>query len=89
MKKPVPQALRPLNVPRFLRVRTGSQGRPLAIHLEEGEKRVKQILEIWQIDDEWWREKISRRYAILALQDGQIVTVFRDLVTGRWYLQEG
>ena len=50
---------------------------------------MKQIVEIWQIDDEWWREKISRRYAILALQDGQMMTVFRDLVTGRWYLQEG
>jgi hypothetical protein len=50
---------------------------------------VGQILEIWQIDDEWWRERISRRYATLALDDGQIVTVFRDLVTERWYLQEG
>jgi len=89
MKKPAPQALRPLNVPRPLRVRTSTQGRPLSIRLKKGEKRVKQILEIWQIDDEWWRERISRRYATLALQDGQMVTVFRDLVTGRWYLQEG
>jgi len=89
MKKPAPQALRPLNAPRPLRVRTSTQGRPLSICLKEGEKRVKQILEIWQIDDEWWRERISRRYATLALQDGQMVTVFRDLVTGRWYLQEG
>jgi hypothetical protein len=89
MKKPAPQALRPLNVPRPLRVRTGVQGRPLSVRLKGGEKRVKQILEIWQIDDEWWRETISRRYATLALEDGQTVTVFLDLVTGRWYLQEG
>jgi len=89
MKKHPPQALRPLNVPRPIRVRTGAGGRPFAIRLERGEKRVGQILEIWQIDDEWWRERISRRYATLALDDGQIVTVFRDLVTERWYLQEG
>jgi len=50
---------------------------------------VEQILEIWQIDDEWWRERISRRYAILALEDGRTVTVFLDRVTDRWYLQEG
>jgi hypothetical protein len=50
---------------------------------------VQQILEIWQIDDEWWRERISRRYATLALEDGQTVTVFRDLITMGWYLQEG
>jgi len=89
MKKHAPQVLRPLNVPRPIRVRTGAGGRPYAICLEGGEKRVGQILEIWQIDDEWWRERISRRYATLALEDGQIVTVFRDLVTERWYLQEG
>jgi hypothetical protein len=89
MKKPAPQPLRPLNLPRLIRVRTGAGGRPFAIRLDGGEKKVGQILEIWQIDDEWWRERISRRYATLALDEGQIVTVFRDLVTGRWYLQEG
>jgi len=89
MRKPLPQALRPLNVPRPIRILTGSGGRPLAIRLKRGETRVLQILEIWQIDDEWWRERISRRYAILALENGQTVTVFRDLVTERWYLQEG
>jgi hypothetical protein len=50
---------------------------------------VEQILEVWQLDDEWWRDRISRRYAILALEDGLTVTVYRDLLTGRWYLQEG
>lgn len=89
MKKPTPRALRPLNVPRPIRIRAGAGGRPLAIRLKGGERRVGQILEIWQIDDEWWREPISRRYANVAMEDGQILTVFRDLLTGRWYLQEG
>lgn len=89
MKEPRPQTLRSLNVPRPIRVRTGSGGRPLSIHLGRRERRVMQILEIWQIDDEWWRERISRRYATLVLEGGQTATVFRDLTTGRWYLQEG
>jgi hypothetical protein len=89
MKKPLPQSLRQLNVPRPLRVQTGAGGRPLSIHLKGKERRVRQILEVWQIDDEWWRERISRRYATLALEDGQTVTVFRDLITMGWYLQEG
>jgi len=88
-KNAVPQTLRSLNVPRPIRVRTGTGGRPRSIRFEGGEKRVEQILEIWQIDDEWWRERISRRYAILALEDGRTVTVFLDRVTDRWYLQEG
>ena len=88
MTKPTPRALRPLNVPHPIRVRTGAGGRPLAIRLKEGEQRVGQILEVWQIDDEWWREPISRRYANVTMENGQILTVFRDLLNGRWYLQE-
>ena len=87
MKKRDPQALHPLNVPRPLRVRTGSGGRPRLLYLKNGVRKVRQILEIWQVDDEWWRNPISRRYARLALDDGRIVTVYRDLLSRRWYLQ--
>ena len=82
-------ALRPLNAPRPVGVRTGAGGRPLELHLKGGRRSVARILEIWQIDDEWWRDPISRRYATLILENGLTVTVYRDLTTGRWYLQEG
>ena len=84
-----PAALRALNTPRPIRVRTASGGRPLSLHMKGGCRRVIQIQEIWQIDDEWWREPISRRYGTLVLDDDTTVTVYRDLMTGRWYLQEG
>lgn len=87
--KPDPTALRPLNTPRPIQVRTGAGGRPLSLRLQRSTRRVEQILEVWQIDDEWWRDRISRRYATLVLEDGLMVTVYRDLLTGRWYLQEG
>jgi len=89
MKRLDPHTLHPLNTPRPLRVREGGGGRPLLLHLKDGVRRVQQILEIWQVDDEWWRDPISRRYARLVLEDGRIVTVFRDLLTRRWYLQSG
>ena len=82
-----PHALHPLNAPRPLRVRVGDGGRPRLLHLKGGVRKVRQILEIWQVDDEWWRDPISRRYARLVLEDGQIVTVYRDLLSRRWYLQ--
>lgn len=87
MKNVDPQLLHPLNRPRPVRVRTGNGGRPRLLHLPEGVRKVQHIQEIWQIDDEWWRDPISRRYARLALEDGRIVTVYRDLVRRRWYLQ--
>ena len=82
-----PQALHALNMPRPLRVRTGGGGRPLFLYLQGGARKVQQILDVWQVDDEWWRDPISRRYARLVLEDGRIVTVYRDLVSRRWYLQ--
>jgi len=83
-----PQLLHPLNSPRPIRVRTGRGGRPRFLYLKGGARKVLQILEVWQIDDEWWRDPISRRYARLVLEDGRIVTVYRDLVSRRWYLQQ-
>jgi hypothetical protein len=81
--------LRSLNTPRPIRVTSGAGGRPLFLHLKGKAWRVQEILDIWQIDDEWWRSRISRRYATLLLEDGRRMTVYRDLVDGAWYLQEG
>jgi hypothetical protein len=89
MKRLAPHTLHPLNAPRPLRVREGGGGRPVLLHLKDGVRRVQHIMEIWQVDDEWWRDPISRRYARLVLEDGRIITVFRDLLTRRWYLQSG
>ena len=89
LKKLDPQALHPLNTPRPLRVRVGNGGRPCFLYLKGGVRKVQQILEVWQVDDEWWRSPISRRYARLVLEDGRIVTVYRDLLSRRWYLQRG
>jgi len=54
-------------------------GRPIA---------VESVVETWRIDDEWWREKaVSRQYWRVVLEDGCVVDVYRNLVTGRWWRQ--
>ena len=46
------------------------------------------MLENWRIDDEWWRERpVSRVYYSLLLEEGRTVTVYRDLVRGKWWRQ--
>ena len=42
----------------------------------------------WRHDGEWWREVAGfvRNYYELALDDGGVYRVFRDLNSGRWYL---
>lgn len=81
--------LRPLNLPTPVEVHADPEGRPVAIRLRRGGplERVAQLRERWQIDDEWWRRPVSRLYHQLALENGRMVTLYRDLVDGKWYLQ--
>jgi hypothetical protein len=79
---------RPLNRPRPVRVEDGEDGRPIAVYLSGQRLAVESVLETWRIDDEWWRERtVSRLYFSLLLEDGWTVTVYRDLVSGRWASQ--
>lgn len=50
-------------------------------------RKVARILNWWRIDDEWWREPVSRQYFQVELQDGVVMTIFRDLVSDIWYQQ--
>ena len=84
-----PGRVRALNRPRPLRVEADGDGRPVAVHLPIGRRyAVEAVLERWRIDDEWWRQRpVSRLYCRLALADGRVVTVYRDLLSGRWAQQ--
>ena len=52
--------------------------------------RVTSIDDLWQVDDEWWRERpISRRYYQVTTEDNRQFTIFRDQTNGSWYQQRG
>ncbi len=83
-----PGRVRPLNRPRPLRVEVGEDGQPTAVYLSRRRYAVEVVLQLWRIDDEWWRERpVSRLYYSLLLEDGRTVTVYRDEVSGRWAKQ--
>jgi hypothetical protein len=66
---------------------TVRQGRPGAVRFKGRFQQVREILNMWRIDEEWWRKPISRMYYQLELPTGARLTVFQDLITGRWYRQ--
>ena len=81
--------LRPLKRPRPIGVRVDGQGSPLAVRTTAGWIAVRERLEHWRLEDEWWREQpIVRWYYRLALADGRSLTLFHDRLAGRWYQQE-
>jgi hypothetical protein len=90
--------LRTLNEPRPVAVELDANGQPAAIRRskdnggghggqEETAAVVETVLEMWRIDDEWWRQLISRRYFAVILEGGARVVLFEDLVTHEWFMQ--
>ena len=54
---------------------------------DAGSKAVESILETWHIDDEWWREPVSRRYVEVILEGGKHVVLYEDLTSNDWFMQ--
>src|SRR5881396_2616012 len=46
---------------------------------EETAAVVETVLEMWRIDDEWWRHLISRRYFAVIFEGGTRVVLFENL----------
>lgn len=87
-------SLRPIGMPRVLEVHADDEGRPLVMVRVDthgrryGEARVERIEERWRLSEAWWREAPqARTYYRVVLDGGQLFTVYRDDVTGRWYEQ--
>ena len=87
-----PLNLRPLNLPVAIPVEEDLHHRPLALALDQKGRRFKvaSIDDLWQIHEEWWRERpVSRLYYRVTLEHGGTAVLFRDLVDGAWYRQRG
>ena len=82
--------IRSLNLPAPIQVEEDAHQRPLAISLRHRRLGVASVDDLWEIDEEWWRETpITRMYYQVVTEDGRRITVFRDLTSGEWYQQRG
>jgi len=69
-------------------VHTDESGAPTAVERSSGSADVvESINEMWRIDDEWWRQPISRQYFEVMLESGRRVVIFQDLVAATWFMQ--
>ena len=88
--------LRAVNEPRPVTVELNADGVPTKVWRskdngggqEENAAVIEAVLEMWRIDDEWWRQTISRLYFETILEGGKRVVLFHDLITGNWFLQQ-
>jgi hypothetical protein len=70
-----------LYLPRPVIVIPDGDGNPVRV----GGREVESVREDWLVEDRWWTAlPLRRRYFEVVLADGSDVTVFTDLLTGRW-----
>ena len=50
-------------------------------------QKVKEVSNVWRVDDGWWAKPVTRFYYALELENGGMITVFQDQTNGRWYKQ--
>ena len=81
------QSFVPLNAPRPIQVAVDEDGLPTSVVRSGRRVAVAAITDTWRVDDEWWRDEISRLYYQLELSDETTITVFEDLIRSGWYAQ--
>ncbi len=64
------------------------EGRPLAVAYKKRRLRVASIVDAWRIDEEWWRDEVSRLYFLVELENRKRITLFRDLISDGWFRQD-
>ena len=72
-------------------VAAAPDGAPRAIRWRGRTERVARVEESWRLEEGWWRgapEATRRRYYRLATRSGLWCVVYRDLGSGRWFLEE-
>lgn len=60
---------------------------PVRVTFRKKRQKVKEIVNIWRVDDTWWQKPVVRMYYTLELESGSRITVFQDLPAGTWYRQ--
>ncbi len=68
-----------------------ARGAPVAFRWRGRRERVAQIEADWEVTEGWWRgepEATRRCYYRLVTRDRLLCIVYRDLGSGRWYLEQ-
>lgn len=82
--------LHPLGKPHLVDVHVDDAGEPVFVRLPgKTARKIETTREIWRIDDEWWRQPISREYRTVILDDGRSLTLYHDLLNRHWFAQRG
>lgn len=69
-----------------LDIEAGPDGWPVRVEIAGESLGVVERDELWREERAWWASPVQRQYYRLMLDDGAYHVVFRDIMTGSWYL---
>jgi hypothetical protein len=76
--------------PKCIEVCVNEKGGPSRVRFHQGWKKVKDVLNQWKIEWEWWEESpVSRQYFEVLLENNARKRLFKDELTACWYEQTG
>lgn len=64
-----------------------ADGLPARLTWRSGRHTVATITNRWRVDEGWWLRHTWREYITLTTDSGLLLTLFRDLDSGAWYVQ--
>jgi hypothetical protein len=70
-----------------LEVKEDTYHKPIAFVYAGERERIKEIMKQWRVVQEWWKRAIEREYLQVKTESGMVCELYRDLLTGVWYLQ--
>lgn len=70
-----------------LAVQEDVQHEPLAFLYKGRREGVEETLKRWRVVREWWKRPVEREYFQVRIGSGIVCELYRDLLTGAWYLQ--
>lgn len=70
-----------------LEVKEDARHRPISFLHEGGRERIEEILKQWRVTQEWWKKTVEREYFQVRTEAGAVYDLYRDLLSGSWYLQ--
>ncbi|MGQ9546533.1 MAG: DUF6504 family protein [Dehalococcoidia bacterium] len=70
-----------------LEVEEDFQHEPATFLCQGKKERVKETLKQWRIVQGWWKRPVEREYFQVRTESGTVCEIYRDLLSGVWYLQ--
>ena len=75
------------SIPKLIKVLVNQEGDPAVLFWRGRRDLVLDVGNHWRVEEDWWRKEIARDYYQIETRGGLLCVIYRDLVSGEWYME--